>query len=144
MPARDHDHGLVRRALIRDGWTITHDPLRVRWGARDLYIDLGAEQLLAAEKAERRIAVEIKTFGSPSPMDDLEKALGQFVLYHEVLAAADPDRMLYLAVSEVVYDDLFAEPIGQLLIERRRIKLMVYNTEMESIRQWTPELPIER
>ncbi len=41
----------MRRALERDGWTITHDPLRLRWGAKDLYVDLGAEQILAAEKA---------------------------------------------------------------------------------------------
>lgn len=109
-----------------------------------MYIDLGAEQLLAAEKAERRIAVEIKTFGGPSPMDDLEKALGQFVLYHEVLAAVEPDRSLWLAVSELVYNDLFSEPIGQLLIEKRRLKLVVYDVEMESIRSWTPESPIER
>jgi hypothetical protein len=144
MPARDLHHEQVRRALIRDGWTITHDPLRVRWGARDMYIDLGAEQLLAAEKAERKIAVEIKSFGSPSPLDDLEKALGQFVLYHDVLATVEPERVLYLAVSDLVYEDIFAEPIGQLLMEKQRIRLMVYSPETESIRSWTPEPKTDR
>lgn len=32
MPARDHLHEHVRKALVSDGWTITHDPLRLRWG----------------------------------------------------------------------------------------------------------------
>ncbi|MGZ3382218.1 MAG: element excision factor XisH family protein, partial [Isosphaeraceae bacterium] len=32
MPARDRYHDQVKNALIRDGWTITHDPLHVRWG----------------------------------------------------------------------------------------------------------------
>ncbi len=32
MPARDRFHSQVRNALIQDGWTITHDPLRLRWG----------------------------------------------------------------------------------------------------------------
>jgi hypothetical protein len=67
-------------------------------GRKDMYIDLGAEQLLAAEKAERRIAVEIKSFVGVSDMEDLEKALGQYVVYHDVLAEIEPERVLYLAV----------------------------------------------
>lgn len=49
MPARDYNHEHVRRALEKDGWTITHDPLRLRVGVRDLYVGLGAE-LVGAEK----------------------------------------------------------------------------------------------
>ena len=36
MPARDLFHDAVRNALIKDGWTITHDPFRLSWGGRDL------------------------------------------------------------------------------------------------------------
>lgn len=43
MPARDRYHDEVRRALIADGWQVTDDPLRLRWGKRDLFVDLGAE-----------------------------------------------------------------------------------------------------
>ncbi|WP_437954870.1 element excision factor XisH family protein [Sorangium sp. So ce119] len=90
MPARDHHHDQVRQALVKDGWTITHDPLRLRWGQRDMFVDLGAQQLLAAEKSERKIAVEIESFAGPSLIDDLEKAIGQFVLYRDVLATWSP------------------------------------------------------
>jgi len=62
MPAKDLFHDCVRHALIHDGWTITHDPLRLNWGGKDLYVDLGAEQLMAAEKSGQRIAVEVKSF----------------------------------------------------------------------------------
>jgi XisH protein len=127
--------------LESDGWVITHDPLHLRWGVRDMYVDLGAERLLAAEKAERKIAVEIESFSGPSPIDDLEKAIGQFTLYHDVLASVEPARVLYLAVSEAVYLDVFEEPVGQLLLERGRVKLLVFSTETEVIRQWKPELP---
>jgi hypothetical protein len=48
MPARDKYHDAVRNALIKDGWTITHDPLRLVWGKRDMYVDLGAKKLLGA------------------------------------------------------------------------------------------------
>ena len=88
MPAKDLFHDCVRHALIRDGWTITHDPLRLTWGGKDLYVDLGAERLMAAEKSGQRIAVEIKSFVGDSGVDDLEKAVGQYVLYRAVLANA--------------------------------------------------------
>lgn len=74
MPARDIYHDNVKNALTKDGWVITHDPLRLEWGGKDLFIDLGAEQLIAAQKAERKIAVEIKSFVGKSDIDDLEKA----------------------------------------------------------------------
>ncbi len=81
MSARDRYHDCVKNALVKDGWVITHDPPRLPWGQKDLYVDLGAEQLLAAEKGARRIAVEFKSFLGRSEIDDLEKALGQFLLY---------------------------------------------------------------
>ena len=98
MPAKDIYHDIVKNALIKDGWTITHDPLVLRWGTTDVYVDLGAEQLLAAEKHGQKIAVEIKSFVGRSDVDDLEKALGQYLLYHDILVQREPDRILYLAV----------------------------------------------
>lgn len=81
MPARDIYHDAVKNALIKDGWIITQDPLSLRIGKKDLFIDLGAEKLLAAEKGSDKIAVEIKSFVGSSEIRDLENALGQFVLY---------------------------------------------------------------
>jgi XisH protein. len=92
MPAKDVYHDAVVRALIRDGWTITHDPLTIRWGTRDLFVDLGAERLLAAERGEEKIAVEIKSFLSPSEMSDLKEAFGQYIMHHDILEETDPER----------------------------------------------------
>jgi hypothetical protein len=64
--ARDHFHGAVRRALEKGGWTITADPYLVRFDRTTVEIDLAAEQLLAAERAARKIAVEVKSFLGPS------------------------------------------------------------------------------
>jgi|GEM_PF-1516655 len=47
MPAKDLDRDLVRNALIEEGWTITHDPLFLPYGKKDMYVDLGAERLMA-------------------------------------------------------------------------------------------------
>jgi hypothetical protein len=66
MPAKDKYHESLRRALEKDGWTVTDDPFRLVWGKRDFYVDFGAERIVAAEKAGRRIAVEVKSFLSSS------------------------------------------------------------------------------
>lgn len=110
MPAKDIYHDAVRNALIKDGWTITNDPLRLRYGGKDLYVDLGAEKLLAAEKGEQKIAVEVKSFVGASEMDDLEKALGQFVLYRAILAKREPQRELFIAAPDEMLE-LFEQPL---------------------------------
>ena len=81
MPARDIYHNAVRKALEKEDWLIIKDPFILRWGARDLYIDLGAEKLIAAEKSGQKIAVEIKSFIGASPVTDLENALGSIPLF---------------------------------------------------------------
>ena len=43
MPAKDIYHNTVRNALEKDNWQITKYPFVLKWGIRDLYIDLGAE-----------------------------------------------------------------------------------------------------
>ena len=137
MPARDLYHDVVKRSLVKDGWTITHDPLVLKWGAKDLYVDLGAERLLAAERGGERIAIEVKSFLGPSDVDDLEKALGQFILYHDLLAERDPDRILFLAVSIDVWRDVFEEPIGELLLAKKRLRVLVFDPKEEEILRWT-------
>jgi len=138
MPARDTYRHEVRRALERDGWTITHDPLRLKVRRRKLYVDLGAERLLAAEKGVRKIAIEIKTFGGPSDVRDLEDALGQFVLYEHALRREEPDRLLYLAVSVSVWQVVFADALGEMLIDDKVLRVVTFDPAKEEIVQWIP------
>jgi len=138
MPAKDIYHDCAKNALIKDGWTITDDPLTLKWGKKEMYVDLGAKKLLAAEKADQKIAVEIKSFIGPSEVKDLRDALGQYVLYYDILERTEPDRVLYLAIIKAVFFDLFEEPIGQLLLENKRIKLIVFDPHSEEIIKWIP------
>lgn len=107
MPAKDIYHDAVRNALIKEGWTITDDPLILSIGKRDLFVDLGAEKLITAEKDHQKIAVEIKIFIGKSRIDDLEKALGQYILYDEIMMDKQENRMLYLAIKKSAYEDIF-------------------------------------
>jgi hypothetical protein len=61
--AKDVFHQQVRNALIKDGWTITDDPLTIRISeAVKVQIDLAASNAIAAERDREKIAVEIKSF----------------------------------------------------------------------------------
>jgi XisH protein len=139
MPARDIYHSVVVHALMADGWNITHDPLSLSYGGKDLYIDLGAERVtIAAEREGQKIAVEIKSFLGPSLLHDLEEAVGQYQVYRSVLAEIEPDRQLYLAVAHRVYDGLFTERFGQLLLKSLPLRLLVFDEHQERIIAWIP------
>ena len=62
MARLDKIHDKIKTALIKDGWTITHDPFAIQSEEFDLYVDLAAERIFAAERAGEKIAVEIKRF----------------------------------------------------------------------------------
>lgn len=72
--AKDLFHQAVKQALIKDGWTITSDPLIIRIERIKLEIDLAAEKVFAAEKDEQKIAVEVKSFINPSVITDFHNA----------------------------------------------------------------------
>ena len=136
MLAKDIYHDTVKNALIKDGWTITDDPLILSIGKKDLFVDLGEEKLLAAEKDSQKIAVEIKSFVGNSQVNDLEKTLGQYILYYEVLRETQEPRVLYLALKKVAYQEIFEEAIGKLLLKRKILNLVVFDEKKEVIVQW--------
>lgn len=136
MPRLDIYHDVVKRALEKDGWTITHDPYKLTAETRKLWIDLGAERLITAEQGTRKIAAETKSFLGKSDVNDLENAIGQYTLYLLLLEEQEPERELYLAIPEFVYNTIFSERIGQVLLERKRIRLLVFDRYKEEILQW--------
>lgn len=136
VPAHDRDHDEVRAALVADGWTVTDDPLHLRYAGDDLYVDLAAERLIAAEKGTQRIAVEIKTFSGPSEIADLHAAVGQFVVYREVLAEVDPQRELFLAVPEEVRAEVFESGVARMMLVRQIRRLVSYDPARKEIVRW--------
>jgi hypothetical protein len=139
MPARDIYHNTVKIALRKGGWTITHDPFPLQIGKKRLSADLGAERLLSAEKGIRKIVVEVKSFVGSSDVKDLEQALGQYVLYGQILHSMGSDRDLYLAVSRLVYNNVFTIELGQILLNNRIVRLLVFDEEREEIDRWIPD-----
>lgn len=76
MAAKDLSHDAVKKALLKDEWIITADPLVIKIEGIKLEIDLSAEKVFAAEKEGHKIAVEIKSFLNPSTITDFYAALG--------------------------------------------------------------------
>jgi hypothetical protein len=136
MPRRDVIHESVRNALVKDGWTITDDPYLLEYGDEDLFVDLAAERLLAAERGSEKIAVEVKSFVGRSPVNDLQNALGQYALYLSVLEVVDPQRKLYLAISQTAYDDLGTMETFHLVVRRFQVALVVVGVRAEEISAW--------
>ena len=136
MPTKDSTHDVVKIAMLKEGWPITHDPYFVRFGDIDFFIDLGAEKVIAAEKDGEKIAIEIKTFSSPSPMTDFHAALGQFMNYRLALLHEDRERSLYLAVPLDTYESFFLLPFGQAAIHHYHLSLIVYSIAAEEVVTW--------
>ena len=135
MPSKDLYPENVRVALEKEGWTITHDPYTLALGRRTGYIDLGAE-MIAAEKEDKKIAVEIKSFLQKSDLNVFEDAVGQFMVYLFALEKKEPERKLWLAVPYSFYEHFFEDTFFVELIQRYQINVLAYNEKENNIALW--------
>ncbi len=137
MPADDVIKPNVVNALVKDGWTITHDPYRIEVGTDNLYVDVAAERtLVGAERGVERIAVEVKSFLAPSILREFQLALGQFLLYRSAMKRTDRDRKLIVAVSDTVYANLTARPVVGLVLHDQDVPFVVVHLETEEVVRW--------
>jgi XisH protein len=135
MAAKDLYHDGVRRGLEKQQWKITDDPLRSKFGEVNFQVDLAAERILAAERGNEKIAVEIKSFLNPSAVTDFYGALGQFLSYRLVLENTEPERLLYLAILLDTYQAFFQLEFTQSAVKAYQLKLIIYNSLKEEIVQ---------
>lgn len=70
-------------------------------------------------------------------MHDLELALGQFLLYRSILEEQEPARVLFLAIPNEPAE-ILDEPVGQLLIAKHLIQVLVFDPQKEEILRWIP------
>ena len=136
MPAKDIYHEAVKNALIKDGWTILADPYKIKYKDAELFADLATEKPLAAERNGRKIVVEIKSFLSPSPMRDFEIALGQYILYRNLISLTEPEYQIYLAIKDSIYENFFQRESIQDIVKINQLLLLVVEMEKEKILQW--------
>lgn len=58
-------------------------------------------------------------------------------MYELVLAEFDPSRTVYLAISQKVYEKgIFSERLGQLVIDKRKLRLIIFDIEQAAVVKW--------
>ncbi|AFZ54756.1 XisH family protein [Cyanobacterium aponinum] len=143
MPAKDVYHDIVKNALIKDGWMILAAPYTIEYEDDNLYADLLAQKTLLAQQQDRKIVVEIKSFLNPSPMNDFQNALGQYLLYRDFLNFSHKNYELYLAVKSSVFNSFFQRKSIQAVIKHYGVDFIVFNQNREEIISWVKLSNIE-
>ncbi len=135
MPAKDRHHDIVLRALIKDGWKIIDEQVKVIVEDRYLFIDIEAQKI----SDNAIILVEVKELDSTAAqLEALASAVGKYFLYRAALDDAEISIPLYLAVSENSYRGILSEKIGKLSISEGNIKLVVFDPFKQEIIRWLP------
>ena len=134
--AKDVFHVHVRTALEKDGWVITHDPYYLKIDEVNYPIDLGAEQIIGAERGGERIAVEVKSFLRDSLVNEFHTALGQYLDYETNLPYQEPDRQVFLAIADKVLRQMLKTRAILNALERFNIRLLVFDPEKKEIVEW--------
>ncbi|MCE7980815.1 MAG: fatty-acid oxidation protein subunit alpha [Caldilinea sp. CFX5] len=138
--AHDIFHDAVRQGLIKDGWRITHEDMQLQVGGVEMYVDLAAEPLIAAEKEDQKIAVEVKSFVRVSDIHEFHLAIGQYRNYLLALSIRDPERVLYLAVPEEAFNRFFTLQFVQQALQFNQVYFLVYNAQEAKIVLWQKQI----
>ncbi len=72
-----------------------------------------------------------------SPLAEFHTALGQFLNYMLALKLNQPERILYLAITEDAYRDFFSDSFIQLSVSTYQVKLLIFDPLEEVIVLWS-------
>ena len=57
-------------------------------------------------------------------------------LFHPIVRTEYSNRILYLAIPLVVYNNFFRLPLIKTVVSENHLKLIVYDVDKEEIEQW--------
>jgi hypothetical protein len=135
LPAPDHYHDTVKNALTKDGWRIVGEQIFVKYEDRHIWLDIKAER-----SSDEQVAVfEVKGCENvASPVDALESALGQYVLYQAILEELEIAVPLFLAVPVEAFNKFLSRPFSQVGLRKANVKLLVFDPIKEEVERWIP------
>ena len=135
--ARDRLHNNVKEALLKEGWIITHDPLRIPIDGTYLEVDMAGEIVFGAERDGKKIAIEVKSFLKKSFMTNFHEAMGQYLDYKSALEDFDPHRVVFLALPLYAFNNIiFQGRFIQKRIKEEQAKLIIFDPIKNEITQW--------
>ncbi len=107
------------------------------YGVSTVEIDLGAERLVAAERGDEKIAVEIKSFMEASKVYAFHQALGQYMVYKMALQYNAEERTLFLAITSDVYNTFFKDQqMVEDAINKLGLRLLIVDIVTKKIVKW--------
>ncbi len=134
MPALDSCHDQIVRALEKTGWQVIPKPYKLPGPINSLLVDIEARRIYDGFEQEI-IVVEVKCFQNPAAtMHDIYVAIGQYLVYREIMDRLALDEPLYLAIPTEIYGIL--KSIASNIIAKNQIKMMLVNLNAEVIEQW--------
>ncbi len=128
MPTEDICQPQVVTALKKDGWIITGQQVYLLKGEHAIFIDI------EAAKQPQHAFIEVKCFPENNTSTEFYIAVGQYLVYRQILSTQKPQHRLYLAMPQVVYEmltDVHRDTLGD-----NHVKLIVVNIEEEVVAQW--------
>jgi XisH protein len=135
--ARDLLHNSVKEALLKEGWHITNDPLRIPIDGTYLEVDMAAEIIFGAERGDEKIAIEVKSFLKKSFMTNFHEAIGQYLDYKSAMEDFEPERIVFLALPLHAYNNsIFQGRFIQKRLREEETKLIIFDPLKQEIVQW--------
>lgn len=77
-------------------------------------------------------------------MRDFELALGQYIVYRDILDLSDKNYAIYLAIKDTVFESFFKRKSVQAIVKRHEVEFIVFNHEKEEIVSWISSQDMEK
>ncbi|KKI99525.1 element excision factor XisH family protein [Prochlorothrix hollandica] len=138
MGANNQWHDALCHALEQEGWGITRDPLPlvVNPEVKRHPVQGGGDSVVAADRGDEHIAIEVKSFGQDSAIVRFYEALRQYLSDRTLLQHQYPQYVLYLAVPLEIYNSFFSTPLARAIMNSEDLNLIVYNPHLQQITHW--------
>ena len=135
MPTLDSCHEQVVNALKKAGWDVASQAMFVRTPEVSVFIDI--EALRNNGHLQQIVIIEVKCFTNEnSDLNELYRAIGQYIIYRTALHERTMDFPLYLAIPTSVYERLFKTKIVTASAREIQMKLIVVDIDREEIVTW--------
>jgi hypothetical protein len=133
LPAKDKLHDIAKRSLIKYGWIIEAEQYRLILGERNLWIDLRIKHPLT----QNVLLIEIKDLtNTESEVDATAKALGKYLLYQLALEFMSVNIPIAMMIPIKSHTKVIQSIMGQRLLARFGIPIVIFNPEKEEVEQW--------
>ncbi|MBZ0288880.1 MAG: hypothetical protein K8I30_14785 [Anaerolineae bacterium] len=134
--ALDSCHEQVVNALHKAGWDVYPKIFYIETEEMIVNPDIQARRQTNGSSSQI-VVIEVKCFADEdADQDELYRAIGQYLIYRNVLQVKSISATLYLAIPDQAYQRLFIGAIVSATINESKINLIVVDVDREEIIQW--------